>query len=432
MLNKEQEEKFAAFKEDDIKNNRGRIVNSMDEIRFLISHPKECEIHQKIQLNEILTFATLYSEYYKKYADFKMLQDFPVVDKNVYRENWDKIAVKEYSELPDSRVKYTSGSTGTPFKIVLDRARHGRWIAGNKVFREIVGMESHDKGIYVSANITDKQIPMDRQIRDNMYYIDCAFLDKGGINDFIDYLIDNDVHYMTILASALERICIMIQEGKVKPWTGHFVGIDTQSDMLKESTRKIASEYFKCPVTDTYGCEEFGVIASEDGSGYGRLVNNADLYVEVLELDKDVPVKEGEIGRLVITDLYNKAFPMIRYALGDLGSIITTKDGKQYLNQLAGRQADMLYTTDGKPVNYFYIISLLEPYQDIKQFQLIQQDYNHFKWILNTENHSYEKMIVEYSKNLFGKDSEWEFEYVTELPKLKSGKRKMTVCNIER
>lgn len=432
MLNKEQEEKFAAFKEDDIKNNRGRIVNSMDEIRFLISHPKECEIHQKIQLNEILTFATLYSEYYKKYADFKMLQDFPVVDKNVYRENWDKIAVKEYSELPDSRVKYTSGSTGTPFKIVLDRARHGRWIAGNKVFREIVGMESHDKGIYVSANITDKQIPMDRQIRDNMYYIDCAFLDKGGINDFIDYLIDNDVHYMTILASALERICIMIQEGKVKPWTGHFVGIDTQSDMLKESTRKIASEYFKCPVTDTYGCEEFWVIASEDGSGYGRLVNNADLYVEVLELDKDVPVKEGEIGRLVITDLYNKAFPMIRYALGDLGSIITTKDGKQYLNQLAGRQADMLYTTDGKPVNYFYIISLLEPYQDIKQFQLIQQDYNHFKWILNTENHSYEKMIVEYSKNLFGKDSEWEFEYVTELPKLKSGKRKMTVCNIEK
>ena len=432
MLNKEQEEKFAAFKEDDIKNNRGRIVNSMDEIRFLISHPKECEIHQKIQLNEILTFATLYSEYYKKYADFKMLQDFPVVDKNVYRENWDKIAVKEYSELPDSRVKYTSGSTGTPFKIVLDRARHGRWIAGNKVFREIVGMESHDKGIYVSANITDKQIPMDRQIRDNMYYIDCAFLDKGGINDFIDYLIDNDVHYMTILASALERICIMIQEGKVKPWTGHFVGIDTQSDMLKESTRKIASEYFKCPVTDTYGCEEFGVIASEDGSGYGRLVNNADLYVEVLELDKDVPVKEGEIGRLVITDLYNKAFPMIRYALGDLGSIITTKDGKQYLNQLAGRQADMLYTTDGKPVNYFYIISLLEPYQDIKQFQLIQQDYNHFKWILNTENHSYEKMIVEYSKNLFGKDSEWEFEYVTELPKLKSGKRKMTVSNIEK
>lgn len=337
MLNKEQEEKFAAFKEDDIKNNRGRIVNSMDEIRFLISHPKECEIHQKIQLNEILTFATLYSEYYKKYADFKILQDFPIVDKNVYRENWDKIAVKEYSELPDSRVKYTSGSTGTPFKIVLDRARHGRWIAGNKVFREIVGMESHDKGIYVSANITDKQIPMDRQIRDNMYYIDCAFLDKGGINDFIDYLIDNDVHYMTILASALERICIMIQEGKVKPWTGHFVGIDTQSDMLKESTRKIASEYFKCPVTDTYGCEEFGVIASEDGSGYGRLVNNADLYVEVLELDKDVPVKEGEIGRLVITDLYNKAFPMIRYALGDLGSIITTKDGKQYLNQLAGR-----------------------------------------------------------------------------------------------
>ena len=39
-------------------------------------------------------------------------------------------------------------------------------------------------------------------------------------------------------------------------------------------------------------------------------------------------------------------------------------------------------------------------------------------------------MIIEYSKKLFGDDSEWKFEYVTELPKLKSGKRKMTVCNI--
>ena len=78
----------------------------------------------------------------------------------------------------------------------------------------------------------------------------------------------------------------------------------------------------------------------------------------------------------------------------------------------------------------FHIISLLEPYQDIKQFQLIQEDFTHFRWILNTENHSYERMIIEYSKKLFGDDSEWKFEYVTELPKLKSGKRKMTVCNI--
>ena len=235
---------------------------------------------------------------------------------------------------------------------------------------------------------------------------------------------------MTILASALEKICRLAEAGKLPEWTGNFVGIITMSDSLKESVRTAASKYFKCPVYDMYGNEEFGVIASEDGSKFGKLVNTADLFIEVLDLESDTPVNEGEIGRLVITDLHNKAFPMIRYEIGDLASVIKTEDGKMYINQLAGRQADMLYTTDGRPVFYFHCISLLEPYRDIRQFQLVQEDYHHFEWILNTENHNYEDMITEFSKKLFGMDSEWKFRYVEEIPKLRSGKFKMTVCKI--
>lgn len=425
------DEKYKAFVLDDLENNRGRIVNSMEEINYLIHHPEECKIFRKHYLNDILTHAVLYSAYYKPYAGFKRLEDFPIVNKNVYREHWNDIVVKEYSGLPDSRVKFTSGSTGTPFKMVLDRYRHCRWIAGNKVFRELVGMKSHDKAVYVSENITDKNIPMERQIRDNVFYVDCVYLDGKGINEFIDYLISNGVRYMTILASALDRICAAIKAGTVRKWTGEFVGIITMSDALKESTRKTTSEYFKCPVYDMYGNEEFGVIASEDGSGKGKLVNMADLWIEVLDLNEDIPVKEGEVGRLIITDLHNRAFPMIRYEIGDLASIIEDDDGKFYLEQLAGRKADMLYTTDNRPVFYFHVVSLLEPYQDIRQFQLIQEDYHHFNWILNTDNHSYEDMIIKHSKEIFGGDAEFHFEYVDDIPKLKSGKFRMTVCKID-
>lgn len=427
----EQQTKYEAFVKDDIKNNRGRIVNSMKEIDFLIKHPAECKIYQKNRLTDILTFATLFSDFYKKYAGYKSLSDFPIVDKNVYREHWDEITVKEYSELPDSRVKYTSGSTGTPFKMILDRARHGRWIAGNKVFRELVGLKSHAKSVYASANITDKNIPLDRQIKDNVFYIDCVYLDTKGVNEFIDYLVNEKCVYLTILASALDRICNEVKAGNVKKWTGNFAGIITMSDALKESTRKTASEYFNCPVYDMYGNEEFGVIASEDGSGKGKLVNTADLWIEVLQLDKDIPVSAGEVGRLVITDLHNRAFPIIRYEIGDLASIVEDEEGKLYLNQLAGRKADMLYTTDGRPVFYFHVISLLEPFQDIRQFQLIQEDYQHFVWKLNTDNHSYEEMIVKHSKKIFGEDSYYTFEYVDSMPKLKSGKQRMTVCMID-
>lgn len=67
---------------------------------------------------------------------------------------------------------------------------------------------------------------------------------------------------------------------------------------------------------------------------------------------------------------------------------------------------------------------------DIKQFQLIQYDFNKFKWVLNTNNHGYEEMIIKESKALFGENSSWEFEYVEEIPKLRSGKVRMTVCLI--
>ena len=40
-------------------------------------------------------------------------------------------------------------------------------------------------------------------------------------------------------------------------------------------------------------------------------------------------------------------------------------------------------------------------------------------------------MIIDYCKKLFGQDSEWKFEYVNEIPKLSSGKTRMTVCKIK-
>ena len=50
--------------------------------------------------------------------------------------------------------------------------------------------------------------------------------------------------------------------------------------------------------------------------------------------------------------------------------------------------------------------------------------------VLNTENHNYEGFIVKTSKELFGEDAQFTFEYVTEIPKLRSGKSCMTVCMI--
>lgn len=45
-------------------------------------------------------------------------------------------------------------------------------------------------------------------------------------------------------------------------------------------------------------------------------------------------------------------------------------------------------------------------------------------------NHTHEEFIVNESKKLFGESVNIEFKYVEEIPKLRSGKTRMTVCNI--
>lgn len=424
------DEKYEAFVKDDVENNRGRLVSCCEELEYLLAHPDANAILNKHYLNDILTHATIFSPFYKRYRGFKNLCDFPIVDKQFLKDHWDEIAVPEYQDLADNREKYTSGSTGTPFKMIMDRYKHCRWIAGNKVFRSNVGVRSHEKTVFISETVQDKKIPLERQDRDNVYYLSCKYFDESSLQELLAYFMENDVRSLTSLASLLDRLAHYVYEGKAPEWSGDFLAVFSVSEPLKESARRILSDYFRCPVYVFYANEENGVLGVEDGTSYGCRANEADFFFEVLKMDSDEPAEEGELGRLVITDLFNKAFPVIRYENGDLVSLVRTEEGKLYIKEIAGRKTDALYTTDGRMVHYFHSISFLEPFMDIKQFQLIQYDYHHFKWVLNTENHSYEEMIIKESRKLFGEDSEWEFEYVDDLPKLRSGKVRMTVCKI--
>lgn len=426
----DRDEKYKAFVEDDLKNNRGRLVNCCDELDYLLEHPEVNKIINKHYLNDILTYATIFSDFYKKYQNYQNLQDFPIVNKQFLKDHWEEIAVKQYQGLDDNRDKFTSGSTGTPFKMTMDRYKHCRWIAGNKVFRTHVGVKSHEKTVYISGTVADKNIPMERQERDNVYYLDCKYLDDDSLNDLLKYLMDNKIRTMTGMASVLEKIARFVKTGKAIPFTGDFLGVFSVSEPLKDFTREVISDYFKCPVYVLYANEENGVLAVEDGSNCGCRANEVDFFFEVLSMDSDEPAEEGEMGRLVITDLFNKAFPIIRYENGDLVSWRRDESGKLYITEIAGRKVDTLYTTDGRMVHYFDGISFLEPFLDIKQFQLIQYDYDDFKWILNTDNHGYEEFIVKECKELFGETAEFKFEYVDEIPTLRSGKSRMTVCMI--
>src|SRR5690606_600549 len=116
------------------------------------------------------------------------------------------------------------------------------------------------------------------------------------------------------------------------------------SETLNDYTKFTIPKYFGVPVVSRYSNLENGIIAQQETNGSGNyLVNTASYFIEILEMDSDKPAPPGRLGRIVITDFFNYAMPMIRYDTGDIGSISPDKVGnKLYLAHVEGRKLDLL------------------------------------------------------------------------------------------
>lgn len=150
----------------------------------------------------------------------------------------------------------------------------------------------------------------------------------------------------------------------------------TTSEVCTDLDKDIMSRGFGVKVVNEYGSSETDLIAFEDINGDWK-INEENLYVEIVD-DDDVPVADGIAGRIVITALYNKAMPFIRYEIGDLGAILpnTIKGHSRILKELTGRTNDLAVLPSGRTVpgfTFYYVSkSLLESGGKIKELIIKQ------------------------------------------------------------
>src|SRR5690606_23540739 len=118
---------------------------------------------------------------------------------------------------------------------------------------------------------------------------------------------------------------------------------------------------FGVKVINEYGAAELDIIAFEDPDG-DWVINEENLYVEVVD-EENQPIPDGQEGKILVTALYNKAMPFIRYELGDRGVISTKrKNGFRILEKLTGRTNDMATLPSGKVVpglTFYYVTKSL-------------------------------------------------------------------------
>ena len=158
------------------------------------------------------------------------------------------------------------------------------------------------------------------------------------------------------------------------------------SEMLFEDDKILLEKHLGIPIVNEYGASELDLIAFQSrsvGTKDEWQVNSETLFVEILD-EKNQPVPYGIEGKIVITSLYNKAHPFIRYEIGDVG-ILDEKSTlkKPILKKLIGRTSDIAILPSGKKspgLTFYYVTkSIIEDNGNVKEFIIRQTKLDTFE-----------------------------------------------------
>lgn len=416
------------------------IWNQYSDVKAIHSHKKQnWQQNRSSALQNLLYHATRNSKFYQNIVP-DSLQNFPLVNKEILIENYNLNIVPE-SVLPWQKGPYiiqrTSGSTGTPFAVPMDSRKRARRVGELKYYGEIIGFNSHDKLMQLRIWSKWQKKSFLQQLRENITAWDISDLSDESLMKLYTALRKNRYSAIREYASSMDYLAKFVKKKKLPKLPYLKIAI-AGSETLFEETSVLVREQLGCNIISQYANEENGILAQQTVDkriGDGFELNDSSYFFEVLKMDTDEPAEFGELGRIVVTDLYNYAFPMIRYENGDCGILECTVDGEVYLSKIYGRKMDLVYSTDGTPIAPMTLARILKNIEGIKQWQFIQKASNHYcvKIIPTLEKSTDTTRTIEQEiREYFGKDAKIVVEYVMDIPVLKSGKRKSVICELTR
>ena len=386
-----------------------------------------------VQLEKILKWATDEVPYYAKFKG-RGLGEFPVVNKSIIRGDYESFKAKAFLGTR-LHAESTSGSTGTPFTIYQDSGKRLRASADSLFFADMAGFHLGTKLYYVRVwTELNKKGLLQCKLK-NIVMQDSKSLSGDNLESFLRRL-EADSAEKSILSYANTMTALyrwMQDSGRTS--TARVASIITMSESLPSEVKSGMQELFGCPVVSRYSNQECGMISQQLQDGDEYVVNTGSFYVDVLHLDTDEPVEEGQLGRIVITDLYNKAMPLLRYDTGDLGVMSHfSKSGKKgkFLSKVEGRSNDFIYSTSGEMLSPVTISVGMWKYKDLLQWLFIQQGKGVYEMKLKSSETPYakESELMADLKSFVGEDAQISIVYVDDIPLLKSGKRKYVVNNM--
>ncbi|WP_452230602.1 phenylacetate--CoA ligase family protein [Lacinutrix sp. MEBiC02404] len=413
---------------------------------------KACRVLEQIQSKNEADFEAYVVQKKKDIFNYHMQNNsfYQKIAENAHVSDWKNIPILTKSDLQQPLkqrlsagfttknvyLNKTSGSSGDPFVFAKDKFCHAlTW----SVILNRFGWFGLDFSRAKQARFYG--IPLDKKgyykerlkdVLSNRHRFSVFDLSDIAFEKCLKQFENTNFHYINGYTSAIVQFAKFLQKKNVilKNVCPTLNACVVTSEMLFEDDKKLLEKQFNVPIINEYGASELDLIAFQNPEGDWQ-VNSETLFVEILDAQDNI-LPFGEQGRIVITSLYNKAHPFIRYDIGDLG-ILSKKSTlqKPILEKLIGRTNDIIILPSGKKaagLTFYYITkSIIEEDIKIKEFIIEQHKTDTFKIIYgsaeNILEEKTEKIKTEIA-NYLEKGLTVIFERQDKIERSKSGKLK--------
>jgi len=150
----------------------------------------------------------------------------------------------------------------------------------------------------------------------------------------------------------------------------------TAAPITNLQEQKISRAFNNASICDQYGCSEIYFVASECSNKKGLHIFSDSVKVEIVNKNEEL-VNFNEHGKIILTNLDEYLFPLIRYENGDEGRLLKEKCGcglsLPLLDKVKGRISDNIILSDNTILSGEYLTTIFDDYTaNVKQFQIIQ------------------------------------------------------------
>lgn len=339
---------------------------------------------------EIVDFHIKYNSFYRELLGNKVIEnwdDLPVLSKKDLQKPLKDRLSDGYSEKTVF-VNKTSGSSGDPFIFAKDKEAHALTWA-SIIYR----FGWYNVNFNTSYQARFYGIPLDffgyqkERLKDFLskrYRFPIFDLSDSVLDSVLSHFKAKKFDYINGYTSSIVLFGKYLQARNLilTDFCPTLKVCMVTSEMLFEDDKALLKKHLGIPIVNEYGASELDLIAFQNKEDEWQ-VNSETLFVEILD-ENNQAVPNGKEGKVVITSLFNKAHPFIRYEIGDIGILDEKSTAKKpILKKLIGRTSDVAILPSGKKspgLTFYYVTkSIIEDDGNVKEFIVRQTKLDTFE-----------------------------------------------------